>query len=463
MKNWRWSIVFFAVLGLAVPGAGKAEEPEDGDVIRLDEVVVTATKYETSTKDIPSNVTVVTGEEIRAQYLPNNDIGDALRNISGLTTRRAYSPFPAYINIRGAGSNGTVILVNNIPTNWEIAQAIPPGNIERVEIVRGPASALYGANASGGVINIITKEGGEGIKSSVGGGYGTFNTWRVQADASGTIDKFHYSFAGYKDKSDGTNIVKNTVLPSVTMIEDCSYDKWAASFTAAYDVNEKGKLSFLFNYFNDEYTRGRPNVGGDWDRYFTSLTYDQAFGDMFLFKGYVGFRYDDLLHRYDKGNYNYELKQTRDTDYREIPFELQLTARLGWGNALTGGFFCNYQDTDQDYRNPAKVLINHNRYKVRTLAGYLQDVWKPIEKLAVTAGLRYDNWRNYDNTFSGFTDANPADRTDDNWSPKIGVKYNFTDRLGLWTNYAVGFNPPAPEQLYDDRTSGETRGNPIPT
>lgn len=425
--------------------------------VQMDEVVVTATKYESSTKDIPSNVTVVTGEEIRAQFLPNNDIGDALRNISGLTTRRAYAPFPAYINIRGVGNQGTVILVNNIPTNWEITQAIPPGNIERVEIMRGPASALYGANASGGVINIITKEGGEGINGSMGGGYGTFNTWRVQAATDGTVDKFHYSFAGYKDKSDGTNIVKNTVLPSVTMIEDCSYDKWAGSLTAAYDVNEKGKLSFLFNYFKDEYTRGRPNVGGDWDRYFTSLIYDQAFGDMFLFKGYVGFRYDDLLHRYDKGNQNYELRQTRDTDYREIPLELQLTAKLGFGNALTGGFFYNYQDTDQAYHNPAGDLINHNRYKVRTVAGYLQDVWKPLDKLAITAGLRYDNWQNYDNTFTSYVDEHPGDRTDDNWSPKIGAKYNFTDRLGLWANYAVGFNPPTPEQLYDDRTSG---GNP---
>ncbi len=461
MKKCKWWIGFWLCLVLAFPGPGGAGETEDETekeaTHRMDEMVVTATKYETSIKDIPSNVTVITGDEIRAQHLPDNDIGDTLRNISGLTTRRAYAPFPAYINIRGTGSNGTVILVNGIPTNWEITQAIPPENIERVEIVRGPASALYGANASGGVINIFTKEGGEGINGTVGGGYGTFNTWRVNATSSGTIDKFHYSFAGYRDKSDGTNVVKNTVLPSVTMIQDCSYDKWAANLTAAYDVNEKGKLSFLFNFFQDDYVRGRPNVGGDWDRYFTSLIYDQAFGDRFLFKGYVGFRYDDLLHRYDKGNQNYELRQTRNTDYREIPVELQLTSRLGFGNTLTGGIFYNYQDTDQDYRNPQGTLINHNRYKVRTMAGYLQDVWKPIQKLAVTAGLRYDNWRNYDNTFTGYADQHPGDRTDDNWSPKIGAKYNFTDRLAIWANYAVGFNPPTPEQLYDDRTSG---GNP---
>ncbi|HKI49223.1 MAG TPA: TonB-dependent receptor plug domain-containing protein, partial [Desulfobacteria bacterium] len=263
MKNVRWCVLLWVFVTWAFPCPGTAEEPKAEEttaeepaakkVHRMDEMVVTATNYEASIKDIPSNVTVISGEEIQAQYLPDNDIGDALRNIAGVTTRRAYAPFPAYINIRGVGSNGTVILVNNIPTNWEIIQAIPPENIERVEIVRGPASALYGANASGGVVNIITKEGGEGINGTVGGGYGTFNTWRAQATSNGTVDKFHYSFAGYKDKSDGTNIVNNTVLPSVTMIEDCSYDKWAASLTAAYDLNEKGKLSFLFNFFQDEY------------------------------------------------------------------------------------------------------------------------------------------------------------------------------------------------------------------
>ena len=71
-------------------------------------------------------------------------------------------------------------------------------------------------------------------------GEAQFYTWRAEAASNGTIDKFHYSFAGYKEKSDGTNVVQNTVLSSVTMIEDCSYGKWAASLTAAYDVNEKG-------------------------------------------------------------------------------------------------------------------------------------------------------------------------------------------------------------------------------
>jgi len=423
----------------------------------MDEMVVTATKYETSIKDVPASMTVITGEELAAQHLPNGDIGDALRSIAGITLRRAYAPFPAYINMRGAGSDGTEVLINGVPTNWEITQAIPPENVERVEILRGPASALYGAYATGGVVNIITREGGEGIESNVGGGYGTFNTWRINGTSNGTVDKFHYFVTAYKEASDGTNIVKNNVNPGVHMIEDCSYAKWAASLTASYDLPEKGKLSFLYNFFHDDYTRGRPNVGGDWDRNFTTLMWDQPFGERFFFKGYVGFRYDDLLHLYDGGGTNYALKQKRYTDYSEVPFELELTTKLGWGNALTAGFFANHQDTDMTYKKPNGSKIGDNNYKVRTLAGYLQDVWKPIDPLAVTLGLRYDHWENYDNEFYNFKTTHPADRSESNWSPKIGAKYNFPDTTAVWANYSVGFLPPTPEQLYDDRTSG---GNP---
>ncbi len=142
------------------PGGGETlsreSTSEKESPVELDEIVVTATKYETSIKDVPASMTVITGEELAAQNLPNGDIADALRSISGITLRRAYAPFPGYINIRGATSNGTVVLINGtvvlingVPTNWEITQAIPPENVERVEIMRGPASALYGANATG--------------------------------------------------------------------------------------------------------------------------------------------------------------------------------------------------------------------------------------------------------------------------------------------------------------------------
>lgn len=427
-------------------------------VIKLDQVVVTATKYETSVKDIPASVTIIDSEQIEFQNLPNGDIGDVLRSVPGITLRRAYAPFPAYPNIRGLGSDATVVLVNGIPTNWEITQAIPAGNIERVEIIRGPASALYGANANGGVINVILKEGKKEKKGSLGVGFGSFDTWRLKGDAQGGFDKFRYAFAASYEDSNGTNVVTNKVIPSVSMIDDCDYDKTAFSVNTVYDLNERSKLSLFYNFFNDRYTRGRPHVGGDWDRHFAALSWNHDFSDDISLRAYAGIRYDDLLHLYDRGNTNYDPNRKRYTDYYETPVELTVTAGVGAKNILTAGFFYNRQETEQEYRmwvsgDPWRT----NKYKVRTLAGYIQDVWKPVEALTLTAGLRYDHWENYDNYFSNFTDSSPADRTDDNLSPKLGIRYNFLDDISVWANYGVGFKPPSSAQLYDDRTSG---GNP---
>lgn len=430
----------------------------DGKKISLGEVVVTATKHETFVKDVPASVTIIDSEQIRGQSLPNGDIGDILRSVPGITPRRAYAPFPASPNIRGLGNDATVILVNGIPTNWEITQAIPSANIERIEIVRGQASALYGANANGGVINIILKEGKKDISGSLGVGFGSFDTRRLNTDIQGKSEKFGYALAATYEDSNGSRVVTNQVNPSITMIDDCYYDKKAFSVNTTYDLSNRSKISLFYNYFNDQYTRGRPYVGGDWDRHFTALSWDQEITDQVALRAYAGLRYDDLLHMYDKGKTNYDPNQKRFTDYYEIPAELTITAELGKTHMLTAGFFYNNQVTEQDYRKwLTNDLLRLNKYKVRTLAGYVQDVWKPTDVLTLTAGLRYDHWENYDNYFNAFFVSNPNDRTDSNLSPKLGARYNLSDEISLWANYGVGFKPPSPTQLYDDRTSG---GNP---
>jgi iron complex outermembrane receptor protein len=426
--------------------------------IQLDQIVVTATKSGTAIKDIPGAVTIITDKEIQGQNLPNGDVGDLLRSIPGITLRRAYAPFPAYPNIRGLGSDATVTLVNGIPTNWEITQAIPPKNIQRIEIVRGPSSALYGANATGGVINIILKQGQEDPETSLGVGYGRFDTLKLSAATSGKLEKFSYALAASHEDSNGSKVVTNDLNPSITMIDGCEYDKQRFSMNTGIDLTKDSRLSLFYNFFHDDYTRGRPHVGGDWDRHFSGLTLNQDFGDRISFMGYVGYRYDDLIHLYDKGKTNLDPNKKRYTDYYEIPTELRLTAKAGGNHTLTTGFFHNQTRTEQAYKEWfSHDLIQENRYKVRTLAGYVEDVWKPVEPLTITAGVRYDHWKNYDNMFSNYTDSHPGDRTDHSWSPKIGLRYNFANALSLWANYGTGFKPPTSAQLYDDRTSG---GNP---
>ncbi|MFH1153872.1 MAG: TonB-dependent receptor [Pseudomonadota bacterium] len=458
--RWAWSMIgVVALLSFWNVTLALASEM-NGQTSKQDDVIVTATKYETSTSNVPASVTIIHAEQLLNQNFPNQDIGDALRSITGISVRRAYAPFPSYVNIRGAGSDSTVYLVNGIPTDWQLSQAIPVEIIDRVEIIRGPASALYGANAGGGVINIIMKEGKSDPGTTVKTGFGSFDRFRSSLTSDGKIDNFQYALAGYYEQSDGANIVENNVNASVHMIDDCDYDKHGMAVSGTYRSANQAKVRLFYNYFNDDYTRGRPNVGGDWDYHMTGIIYDQEINPAVDIQAYAAWRVDDYLHLYDKGGTKYDLKMKRYMDYNETPIELKATIAMGMGHTLTTGIFYNNQTTEQDYRDSTGTTPSNtyeNQFKVRTLAGYAQDVWNISDRLIMSAGLRYDHWENYDNHFDNFTTPNPDDRTDDSFSPKAGLRYNITDATSVWANYGMGFKPPTSEQLYDDRTSG---GNP---
>lgn len=451
-------IVLLCLTAVLLLPAHAGAEKQNSDMYQLNEMVVTATKHEISTREVPASVTVIGREALDLQSIPNADISDALRTVPGITIRRAYAPFPASANIRGAGSDATIYLVNGIPTDWQISQAIPVELVEKVEIIRGPASALYGANASGGVVNIILKEGGAETTGELRVGVGSFDRYRFSGSVEGDADAFRYAAAVYYEESAGTNVVHNNVNPGIHMIDDCEYDKAGAGGTAGYNFSDRSMLRVFYNFYNNAYTRGRPYVGGDWDYHLAGLIYDHGIGENLNITGSVAYRTDDYLHLYDKGGTNYDPRQKRFMDYSELPLELRATLSTRGGHTVTAGAFYNNQETEQKYHDwVTGVMAQENDFKVKTIAGYLQDVWRITDTVTLTPGLRYDRWENYDNYFSNFIMVHPADRTDDHLSPKIGLRWNVNEGTSLWTNYGTGFKPPTSEQLYDDRTSG---GNP---
>jgi iron complex outermembrane receptor protein len=134
------------------------------ETMQLEEVVVTATRAEEEIEKISSNVTVITREEIRKSTATT--VQDLLRNEEGLIIRDLYGTgTKSTVDMRGFGRgiNTTVLIdgkkVNNIDLSGVDWNLIPLENVERIEIVRGGGSVLYGDNAIAGVINIITKKG----------------------------------------------------------------------------------------------------------------------------------------------------------------------------------------------------------------------------------------------------------------------------------------------------------------
>ncbi|MDX9978676.1 MAG: TonB-dependent receptor plug domain-containing protein, partial [Lentisphaeria bacterium] len=149
----------------ALAGIALRAEPAEGETQQMDDVVITATRSETSTREIPANVTVITAQDIAdGNY---SDVVGVLQSLGGLHFRSFSGNQEATVDIRGFGENshGRVLILRdgrrlNRPDmrgiNWS---QIPLASIERIEILRGPGGAMYGDNAVGGVINIITKKG----------------------------------------------------------------------------------------------------------------------------------------------------------------------------------------------------------------------------------------------------------------------------------------------------------------
>jgi vitamin B12 transporter len=180
---------------LAAIAAGPAIEP----------VVVTATRIETPVRDVLASVELIRGEELLRQ--PASDLGDALRMIPGVEVVRLGGPGQqTSLFIRGTESNHVLVLMDGLRINPSIGNAaiqnIAPELVERVEIVKGPRSTLYGSEALGGVINVITRRGAED-GSSVQAGFGQYDTRTASFSTGIDGERGDASFGGSWIDSDG--------------------------------------------------------------------------------------------------------------------------------------------------------------------------------------------------------------------------------------------------------------------
>ena len=190
--------LLFAAAVLAPLSASQAEtagEPSD----LPQSVVVTATRIPTPEIQVASSVTVVTADEIEARQI--RTLPDLLKEVPGLNIVQSGGPGgQTSLFMRGTNSNHTKVFIDSIdvsdPSNsnasFDFGQLLTQ-DIERVEVLRGPQSGLYGSDAVGGVINIITKSGSGPAKLNFGIEGGSFDTFNQNFGVSGSADQFHYA------------------------------------------------------------------------------------------------------------------------------------------------------------------------------------------------------------------------------------------------------------------------------
>jgi vitamin B12 transporter len=233
-----------AVLIAMLAGAVDAQETKP-ETKKVDPVVVTATTVPTPAEQLGVSLNVITGEEFKTYHYSTVD--DAFRSIPGVnvTQQGGYGKLST-LSIRGANANQVLILVDGVrvssPTLGQTDLSdISPDLIDRIEVIRGGQSTLYGADAIGGVVNIITKKGAGPFSATVENMGGNHDTFQNRVSINGTYKIFDYSLYGShfesngQFKNDNSNINAAGGRVGVSLPLDSTF-----SVTYRYNKNDTG-------------------------------------------------------------------------------------------------------------------------------------------------------------------------------------------------------------------------------
>jgi vitamin B12 transporter len=202
--------ILAAALAVLLPSGLGAQEPQTGSAAPLKhDLVVTATRIETPEKKVGSSLTVISGEELARTG--KSFVLDALESALGLSTVRAGGPgATSSVSVRGANSEHTLFLLDGVELNDPINPSrsydvshLPLSQVERVEILRGPQGLLYGSDALGGVVNIITRAGRGRPRLTLASSADTLRSLDADVSLAGTGRKTEYSFALFHERTAG--------------------------------------------------------------------------------------------------------------------------------------------------------------------------------------------------------------------------------------------------------------------
>ncbi|MFN3531365.1 MAG: TonB-dependent receptor plug domain-containing protein [Candidatus Brocadia sp.] len=221
------------------PEIPKSELPQDEQNKDKEVAVITPTRTKQLLKNVGSSLSVITQKDIENSKAPL--LLDVIRQMPGLeVTRTQGIGGTTSLFIRGASAAQTLVFVDGVQMNSPTTGAfnfanLTTDNIERVEILRGPQSTLYGSEAIGGVVNIITKKGSGDTKVALGTEYGMHDAFRETVNVSGGKERFDYSVGGSYLKTHGISAASNGK-------EDDGYENFTGSTRLGWNFMDNGRV-----------------------------------------------------------------------------------------------------------------------------------------------------------------------------------------------------------------------------
>jgi vitamin B12 transporter len=372
----------------------------------LDQVIVSAEHSSISLHNVTANTAIITAEDIATNHYRTLD--DAIRSIPGIQiVRNGGLGTNTSIIMRGQSNKNTLILVNGVEmtnpmgTGGAIIGNILIADVERIEVLKGAQSGVWGANASAGVINIITKQAKSGTNGSVNVETGSNNYKRLAGSLSSATEEGDFSVSFSNITSDGFSAVK-FYQTDAQDYEDDAFDQTDVSMNIGINVSKNHRVELLVNNTNSttnyDYTSNPDQVASvDYKNALKRLQYkyqqDTINATAYISQNAIKQYNDAVINSFGvKGGYEYQPKQT-----------LSFIANSNQYENITNG---------DSYYNTGLGLTNTNQFN--------------NGQLIITEAIRSDQYNQFDDKVTG----------------KIGIKNYFTPSIFVQGNIGSAYNAP---------------------
>ena len=431
VQSLRNAVMVSLLAGTTVVWGGTAFAAEDLQEFALDDMVVTASRVPTQKVDTPANINVITREEIADQNYAS--ASDALRAIPG-------------VNVLGSGAKGSSMGQDKILLNGDervlvlvdgrrmnlgssgnsSADWLPPVNaIERIEVLKGGGSALYGTDAVGGVINVIMKKGSDiGNHVTVKAAGGSWNAEQYAISASGSNDSGLGLIVSATKERRGEYKFKNANGKS-QMLKNSGYDDTGVIVKLDQKVGEDNRIGVNFEHINAE--GGSPFGYSKWG---TTDSHKRISNN-------VALRYDWNESNDEKGyvqvykNYQHAhfrspsvSNQSNFTD-STVGFEAQQNFKFSETDAFTAGLEYYKTTVDNNALYTGKRDINNK-------AIFAENRWEFAPTWQLNTGLRYDHHSRYGSEVT----------------PKVALNKKFDENSNVYLSWGRVFNAPTTDDLF---------------
>ena len=423
---------------------------------QAEEVIVSATRFDIPLDQSPASVSVITSEDFEQKQIQR--VSDALREVPGLSVVQTGTAGQlTSVFTRGLRSEHTQVLLDGVPINQGLQGAfnfadLVTDDIDRIEVVRGPQSTLYGPRALAGVIQIFTKQG-EGtptiMLSDEGGSYDTFREW---LESEGKIDQFDYSIGASRIDTDNAR-------------PNNQYRNSAAIANVGWSPNDQLRISSLFTYSLSD--TGNPNT------IFDPKPLDNFLTERWLIAPHIDLRISDWWEHKLIVSYDHE-RQLNDPNedgfvgptralFERTQIDYQNDLRPTSWLTLTSGFFYSRVNAGQERPfvlqifGPQPTFVSDHTEET---AGFLQATVTPIENLIFVAGGRFDHFNQFGDVWTyRFAGSYKIDKTNTTLHSSVATGFSppssqdkiFGNNFGLKPERDLGWDIGIRQQLWENR------------